>query len=101
MAHSGNLPEEPMAKEPKIKRRQFLAGAAAAPALAAAATSKALAAAPQPARVTSVPPVPPNENVLPDGTPLTEKRSGSDFMVDVLKTLNIDYIASLPAATFR
>jgi acetolactate synthase I/II/III large subunit len=91
-----------MSKLPKMKRRQFLAGAlAAGPAagLAAAAT-KASAQVPNPARA-SVPPVPPNENVLPDGTPLTEGRSGSDFMVDVIKTLGIDYIACLPASTFR
>ena len=91
-----------MTKERKIKRRQFLAGAVAAgPALGLAAATKAAAQTNAPARASSVPPVPPNENVLPDGTPLTETRSGSDFMVDVLKTLNIDYIASLPAATFR
>ena len=52
-------------------------------------------------RGASIPPVPPNENVLPDATPLTEARSGSDFMVDCLKTLNIDYVACLPASTFR
>jgi acetolactate synthase-1/2/3 large subunit len=86
-----------MAKEPKIKRRQFLAGAAAVP-VAAAATTKANAQAqPRP----SVPAVPPNENVLPPEQPLTQGRSGSDFMVDVIKTLDIDYVACLPAATFR
>ena len=91
-----------MSKQPKIKRRQFLAGmAAAGPALGLAATAGKAAAQPAPARVASAPAVPPNENKLPDATPLTESRSGSDFMVDVLKTLNIDYIASLPAATFR
>ncbi len=90
-----------MSKQPKLKRRQFLAGAlAAGPVASIAAATKANAQA-APARVTSVPPVPPNENVLPDGTPLTEARSGSDYIVDVIKTLNIEYVASLPAATFR
>ena len=90
-----------MSKQLKMKRRQFLAGAlAAGPAVSLAAATKASAQT-APARVSSVPPVPPNENILPDGTPLTESRSGSDFMVDVIKTLNIDYVASLPAATFR
>jgi thiamine pyrophosphate-dependent acetolactate synthase large subunit-like protein len=85
-----------------MKRRQFLAGAVAAgPALGlAGAAGKAAAQTPAP-RGSSVPPVPPNENVLPDATPLTETRSGSDFMVDVIKTLNIDYVACLPASTFR
>jgi acetolactate synthase I/II/III large subunit len=88
-----------MAKGRKIARRQFLAGAmAAGPALGLAAASNAAETA---ARASSVPAVPPDETLLPDGTPLTEKRSGSDFMVDVLKTLDIDYIASLPASTFR
>jgi acetolactate synthase-1/2/3 large subunit len=91
-----------MSKAPKMKRRQFLAGAlAAAPATALGAAAQDAAAQTAPQRVSSVPAVPPDETVLPDGTPLTESRSGSDFMVDVLKTLNIDYVASLPAATFR
>src|SRR6185437_9143115 len=94
--------EAAVSRPPKMKRRQFLAGAvAAAPALGlAAAAGNAAAQTPAP-RASSVPPVPPNENVLPPATPLTEARSGSDFMVDVIKTLDIDYIASLPAATFR
>src|SRR5712671_1900256 len=94
--------EAALSKSPKMKRRQFLAGAVAAgPALGlAAAAGKAAAQTPAP-RSLSVPPVPPNENVLPDATPLTEGRSGSDFMVDVIKTLNIDYVACLPASTFR
>jgi hypothetical protein len=79
-----NAREERMSKQPKLKRRQFLAGAlAAGPAVSLAAATKASAQG-APPRVPSVPPVPPNENVLPDGTPLTEARSGSDFMVDVI-----------------
>jgi acetolactate synthase-1/2/3 large subunit len=89
-----------MSKEPKMKRRQFLAGAVAAgPALGLAATGKAAAQSAQPRP--SLPATPQTEATLPPATPLTEKRSGSDFMVDVIKTLNIDYIASLPASTFR
>src|SRR3979411_2766404 len=84
-----NAREAALSKSPKMKRRQFLAGAVAAgPALGLAAAA-GKAAAQTPPRGASVPPVPPNENVLPDATPLTEGRSGSDFMVDVIKTLNI------------
>ncbi len=90
-----------MPKSPKIKRRQFLAGVAAAgPAVGLAAAAGKVSAQPAAPRP-SVPLTPPNENVLPPATPLTEGRSGSDFMVDVLKTLDFDYIASLPASTFR
>ncbi len=32
---------------------------------------------------------------------LTTEKTGSDFMVDVCKTLNIDYMASCPGSTFR
>lgn len=90
-----------MSKEPKMKRRQFLAGAVAAgPALGLAAAAPAAQAAAPVARP-AVPAVPRNENILPDAQVLTQGRSGSDFMVDVLKTLDLDYIACLPAATFR
>jgi thiamine pyrophosphate-dependent acetolactate synthase large subunit-like protein len=87
-----------MSKAPKMKRRQFLAGAVAVPAVVAGtgkASAQAAAAAP------SVPATPATERALPDAHPLTEKRSGSDFMVDVIKTLNIDYLTCLPASTFR
>jgi acetolactate synthase I/II/III large subunit len=85
-----------MSKEPKIKRRNFLAGAAALPAVVAAGKAAA-----QPAPAPTVPAVPNTERALPEEHPLTEKRSGSDWMVDVIKTLDIDYIACLPASTFR
>src|SRR5690242_8033529 len=91
-----------MKRKPEMKRREFLAGVvAAAPVATLASTTAAGAQNAAAPRTSTVPPVPPNENVLPDGTPLTESRSGSDFIVDVIKTLNIDYVASLPAATFR
>jgi acetolactate synthase I/II/III large subunit len=87
-----------MAREPEMKRRQFLAGAAAVPAIVAGAgRAAAQPAQPRP----SVPLTPQTEAALPSETPLTEGRSGSDFMVDVIKTLNIDYLTCLPASTFR
>src|SRR2546423_11138989 len=84
----------------RIKRRQFLAGVAAAgPAISLiSATGKAAA---QPAPASSIPPVPQDERSLNDVPPLTEGKSGSDFMIDVIKTLHIDYCASVPGSTFR
>jgi len=86
----------------KIKRRQFLAGVAAAgPALGLAATTGTAAAAPAPAQRPSIPPVPQTDRSLNDMPPQTAGKTGSDFMVDVFKTLDIDYIASCPGSTFR
>ena len=83
----------------KIRRRQFLAGAAVAgPVLGLAGTTKARAQTPP---VSSVPPVPMTDRSLNDMPPQTVGKIGSDFMVDVLKTLDIDYIASCPGSTFR
>jgi thiamine pyrophosphate-dependent acetolactate synthase large subunit-like protein len=88
-----------MSHELRLKRRQFLAGAVAAgPALALGATGSAQAAAEAP-RAASVPNVPPPEPPV-DGHPV-EGKPGSDFMVDVIKTLDIDYVASVAASTFR
>src|SRR6202140_1091256 len=37
----------------------------------------------------------------PEVDQLTTERTGSDFMVDVCKTLNLDYMAACPGSTFR
>jgi acetolactate synthase-1/2/3 large subunit len=84
----------------KIKRRQFLAGMAAAPAIGLAGAGK-VSAQTAPAPVSSVPPVPMTDRSLNDMPPQTIGKTGSDFMVDVLKALDIDYIASCPGSTFR
>jgi thiamine pyrophosphate-dependent acetolactate synthase large subunit-like protein len=82
-----------------IERRSFLKGAALAPAAAAA---PALAQTPAPTPARSVPVTPPAENdVSPEIARVTVRNPGSDFMVDVLKTLDLDYIATLPGSTFR
>jgi thiamine pyrophosphate-dependent acetolactate synthase large subunit-like protein len=90
-----------MKRKPEMKRREFLAGVVAAAPVATLASATGATAQGAAPRGSTVPSVPPNENLLPPAIRLTETRSGSDFMVDVIKTLNIDYIASLPAATFR
>ena len=84
----------------KIKRRQFLAGMAAAPAAGlAAGVPKAVAQTQAPAP--AIPPVPMTDRPTNDMPPQTIGKTGSDFMVDVLKSLDIDYIASCPGSTFR
>jgi len=97
---------EDLAHDPS--RRRFLAGATAA---GVAAT----AAAPHAAAQTAAEPVasPPSaaqlarERASPDDYTSEEldryfvARPGSDFMVDVIKSLGIDYIASNPGSSFR
>jgi thiamine pyrophosphate-dependent acetolactate synthase large subunit-like protein len=105
MAHSG--PKKPSAirregsMSKMIERRQFLAGMAAAPAIGLAATAGKAVAQPAAQPQPSVPPVPQTDRATNDMPPQTIGKTGSDFMVDVLKTLDIDYIASCPGSTFR
>ena len=94
-----------MSKTPKIKRRQFLAGAVAAgPVIGLASASRAIAAETAPARAA----VPAKPQTAGDTQPpaevqklVTGGKVGGDFMVDVLQALNIDYVASCPGSTFR
>jgi len=93
-------------RKPAVDRRNFLksvaAGAAtlAAPAEALSAATAA-PAAPQPSAV--MPLMPPLiETDPPSGSEvLTVDRSGSDFMVDVLKYLGFDYVCSVAGSSFR
>ena len=94
-----------MSKTPKMKRRQFLAGAVAAgPVMGLAAASRAVATETPPARA-AVPAKP--QTAGDTKTPaeaqklVTSNKVGSDFMVDCLQALNIDYVASCPGSTFR
>ncbi len=103
-----------MAKSKKnaLGRRRFL-GAATAGAAGLAASAK-LAPGQQPQPVTPPRATAPNA-ATPNaaareaeaGTPpsnvevLTNERPGSDFMVDVLKSLGIEYICSNPGSSFR
>ncbi len=86
-----------------IPRRDFLRNAAAG-AAALAATPTLPAKPPAPERSSTQPPaMSPAAEV---GTPspaevLTADRTGSDFMVDVIKSLNIEYICSNPGSSFR
>jgi len=93
-----------VSKTTKIKRRQFLAGAAAAGPLIGLAGTRAVAAETAPAKAA----VPAKPQTAGDMKPpaevqklVTSGKAGSDFMVDCLKSLNIDYVASCPGSTFR
>jgi acetolactate synthase-1/2/3 large subunit len=90
-------------KKDAIDRRKFLKGAAAG---AAALATIPVTAGAQPAevsRVATAQPMPkePETAVPAEIEVLTENRSGSDFMIDVLKWLSIEYVASNPGSSFR
>jgi acetolactate synthase-1/2/3 large subunit len=89
-------------KTGSVDRRSFLKSAAVG--AAALAANPAAARAQQiEARAVAPAPMPPEAEI---GTPtkldvLTEDRSGSDFMVDVIKSLGIEYVCSNPGSSFR
>jgi thiamine pyrophosphate-dependent acetolactate synthase large subunit-like protein len=91
-------------KKDSVNRRDFLRAAAAGTAALVAhpAAHAANRTSPQPARAAGPPPL---LKPLP-GAPsasevITVDRPGSDFMVDVLKTLNFEYLCANPGNTFR
>ena len=92
-------------EKPSLGRRGFLKGVA----LGSAGIATGAQAQQPPATTPAQPRVaPPNAAQLaaehqtpPHEPPLTTEKTGSDFMVDVCKTLNIDYLASCPGSTFR
>jgi thiamine pyrophosphate-dependent acetolactate synthase large subunit-like protein len=88
-----------------LHRRRFLKGVVAAggatiaaPQTVQAQTSeKPNRTAPMPTAATAA-----NERDRPpEHERLTTEKTGSDFMVDVCKTLGLDYIAACPGSTFR
>jgi len=90
-------------KKEAIDRRKFLKGAAAGAAALAAIPAVAHAQQAGISRAGAAKPMP---KELEAETPavldvLTESRSGSDFMVDVIKSLGIEYVASNPGSSFR
>jgi len=91
--------------KPKLNRRRFLAAAAVT---GAAGAVKSTAASPAPQTPPQLPSaLPPNAHVAAaeTGTPVMPSRDngtpGSDFMVDVIKTLDIKYLPANPASSFR
>jgi len=94
-----------MAKPRKtlVNRRDFLRNAAVGAAVLAAA-SEAPGSEPTPVRPPGTPPA--MSRTAEVGTPssaevLTANRTGSDFMVDVIKSLGIEYICANPGSSFR
>ena len=95
----------------EVSRRKFLAGVAVAgaatgvtPAVAKAATGTGTPAAEAVRRPSALPPnmhVAAAETGTPKDLGRIGGRAGSDFMVDVIKTLDIKYLPSNPASSFR
>src|SRR3954468_5750323 len=77
-----------------MERRDFLKSAAAAAAATTATSVAAQAAEPRPAAKAAK-----GGKQLPGD--IVIERPGSDFMVDVIKALKLDYMATNPGASFR
>ena len=88
-----------------MNRRDFLKSAAATGAAAGAAALVPGAAGAQASPAATAPagaPIAPRETDPPgEGEVLTTDRPGGDFMVDVLKALNFEYVAANPGSSFR
>jgi acetolactate synthase-1/2/3 large subunit len=86
-------------------RRRFLKGATLASAAAVSTPVAATAQVNAPHAVPKALPPGPIQTALetsaPDKDPVTQSTSGGDFMVDVFKTLDIDYLAMNCASSFR
>jgi acetolactate synthase I/II/III large subunit len=87
-------------KKLSLDRRNFLRGAAGG--FTGLVSGSSLAGLDAPARAQAASKRIPPEELDPTGVDgLTVDRSGSDFMVDVLKSLDLEYIASNPGSSFR
>ena len=86
-----------------VDRRKFLKTAAVGGVATLVASSGAVPAQqPTAAHAPRVPALPPREADPPSGVEvLTIERSGSDFMVDVIKSLGFEYVAVNPGSSFR
>ena len=89
---------------PRTDRRKFLKGAALTGAAALAPTTAPAQPAPPRADLKAAAPGPKLSaaETLPPGTdPVNQSSSGGEFMVDVLKSLDLDYLAMNCASSFR
>jgi acetolactate synthase-1/2/3 large subunit len=90
----------PLDQKNPVPRREFIKRAAAAG--AAAVTAPALIEAQSPAgRSAASTPPSPETPAVEVGEVLTGGRSGSDFMVDIIKSLGVPYICGNPGSSFR
>jgi thiamine pyrophosphate-dependent acetolactate synthase large subunit-like protein len=98
-----------MARKRSVDRRDFLKGAAVTGAAAlvpdavsgAAPQGAPQAAAAQGPRPATAPVATREADPVVEVEAITTDRPGGDFMVDVLKSLNFEYIASNPGSSFR
>jgi acetolactate synthase-1/2/3 large subunit len=90
-----------------VDRRKFLSGAAAAALAAPAVPAAAQSPAGAPIQAPPLSPSQAAQALAAETAPLAEDGSltvenpGSDFMVDVLKTLGFEYVVANPASSFR
>jgi len=84
---------------PMVTRRGLLKGVGMAGAAVATAPLPASAQTRGSARTTS-PPETDIENYRVDGSPIVQTSSGSDYMLDVLKSMGFDYLAATCASSF-
>jgi len=92
----------------RLNRRKFLAGVAVAgaavsplPADAATVVATPTSAEPRPSAVRPTAQIAAAETGTPQAAVQTEGTPNSDFMVDVIKSLDIDYVPCNPAQSFR
>ena len=86
----------------KVDRRKFIAGVAGAGVASSIAAPPGAAAAPgAPAVKFPSAAAAAAETLVPAALPAASGRPGSDFMVDVIRSLDIDYVAANPASSFR
>src|SRR6266550_29355 len=94
-----------MAKNGSVDRRDFLKSAAVTgAALVGGATATGAQTAPQTPAVAapaSAPIAPREGDPSLEADIVTTDRPGGDFMVDVLKSLNLEYVAANPGSSFR
>ena len=96
-------------QKPTVGRRNFLRSAGAGAAALVTGSTAAEAQQPQQQQVAQLPPRPTTplmtkeaEGVMPtDIRVLENQRPGSDFMVDVIKSLGFEYVCANPGSSFR
>src|SRR5438094_4679071 len=96
------------ARENPLGRRRFLKGAAASAAALVAKAASVSAQRQEAGTARTSPAAPPNAQLAADTEPPPRpaasrivERPGSDFMVDVIKTLGFEYVAANPGSSFE